>query len=48
MVGPLQRNKAGRRELFDRIQSVSDLDLADGCRAGHARGRVLPVLVRST
>ena len=48
MVGPLQRNKAGRAvELFDRIQSVSDLDLAERLsRRALAAGRVLPVLVQ--
>ena len=46
LVGHLQRNKAGRAvELFDRIHSVDDIELALALsrRAG-AAGRTLPVL----
>jgi len=47
LVGHLQRNKAGRAvELFDRVHSVDDADLAEALsRRAVAAGRTLPVLV---
>ncbi|MFH1681219.1 MAG: YggS family pyridoxal phosphate-dependent enzyme [Candidatus Eisenbacteria bacterium] len=47
MVGRLQRNKAGKAvELFDRIQSIDSLRLAEAVsRRAEAIGRRLPVLV---
>jgi pyridoxal phosphate enzyme (YggS family) len=47
LIGPLQRNKAGRAlELFDQVQTVDRAELADAlARRAQAAGRVLPVLV---
>jgi pyridoxal phosphate enzyme (YggS family) len=47
MIGHLQRNKAGRAvELFDRIQSVDRLELAEAIsRRAVALGRVVPVQI---
>jgi len=47
MIGHLQRNKAGRAvELFDRIQSVDRLELAEAIsRRATALGRVVPVQI---
>ena len=47
LIGPLQRNKAGRAvELFDQIQTVDRLELAEALsRRAQAAGRALPVLV---
>ena len=47
MIGHLQRNKAGHAvELFDRVDSVDDLELAQALsRRAAAVGRTLPVLI---
>jgi len=47
LIGPLQRNKAGRAvELFDEIQTVDRLELAEALsRRAQAAARALPVLV---
>jgi len=47
LIGPLQRNKAGRAvELFDQVQTVDRAELAEAlARRAQAVGRVLPVLV---
>jgi hypothetical protein len=47
LIGHLQRNKAGRAvELFDRVHSVDDADLAEALsRRAVVAGRTLPVLV---
>jgi PLP dependent protein len=47
LIGPLQRNKAGRAVLlFDQVHTVDRAELADAlARRAHAAGRVLPVLV---
>jgi PLP dependent protein len=47
LIGPLQRNKAGRAvELFDQIQTVDRLELAEALsRRAQAAARALPVLV---
>ena len=47
LIGPLQRNKAGRAvELFDQVQTLDRAELADAlARRAQAAGRVLPVLV---
>lgn len=47
LIGPLQRNKAGRAvELFDQVHTVDRAELAEALsRRAQAVGRVLPVLV---
>jgi len=47
LIGPLQRNKAGRAALlFDQVHTVDRAELADAlARRAQAAGRVLPVLV---
>jgi pyridoxal phosphate enzyme (YggS family) len=47
LIGPLQRNKAGRAvELFDQIQTVDRLELAEALsRRAQTAARALPVLV---
>lgn len=47
LIGPLQRNKAGRAvELFDQVHTVDRAELAEAlARRAQASGLVLPVLV---
>ena len=47
LIGPLQRNKAGRAvELFDQVHTVDRAELAEAlARRAVSAGRVLPVLV---